>query len=74
MCRAIDNPTCCKIRAVIYFLYIKNMSVIHLELCAVCCQGVRSEGTVRQLCGMLEDGQTNIHDKERVSAICSDLV
>jgi hypothetical protein len=38
MCPAIDNPANCEIRAVIRFLYAKNMNVaeIHRELCSVC--------------------------------------
>jgi hypothetical protein len=34
MCAAIDNPTSCKIRAFISFLFAKNMSApeIHHEL------------------------------------------
>jgi hypothetical protein len=46
-----DNPTSCKIRAVIHVLYAKNMSgmEIHCELCmAVYSQNVMTEGTVRQ--------------------------
>jgi hypothetical protein len=50
MCPAIDNPASCEIRSVIRFLHNTSMSAaeIHLELCAVCCQNIMSEGTVRQ--------------------------
>jgi hypothetical protein len=51
MCPAIDNPTSCKIRAIIRFLHSKNMSgaEIHRELgAAVYGQNVMNEGTVRQ--------------------------
>jgi hypothetical protein len=50
MCPAIDNPTSCKICAVIRFLHTASMSVveIYLELCAVYGQNVMSEGTIRQ--------------------------
>jgi hypothetical protein len=50
MCPVIDNPTRCKICAVIHFLLAQNMGVaeIHCELCAaVYSQNVMSEGTVR---------------------------
>jgi hypothetical protein len=57
MCPVIDNPTSCKIYAVIGFLHAKNMSAaeIHHELCAVCGQNVMSEGTVRQWCKIFKD-------------------
>jgi hypothetical protein len=50
MCPEIDNPTSCKIRAIIHFLHTKNMSAeeIHRELWAVYGQNVMSEGNVRQ--------------------------
>jgi hypothetical protein len=50
---AIDNPASCKIRTVIHFLHVKNVSAaeIHRELCAsVYGQNVMSEETVRQWC------------------------
>jgi hypothetical protein len=67
MCPAIDNPTSCKIHAVIRFLHTRNMNAaeIHRELCAVYNQNVMSEGTVRQWCRIFKDGQTNLHDEER---------
>jgi hypothetical protein len=46
MCHVIDNPTSCKIHAVVCFLHAKNMSAveIHCELCvAVYGQNVMSE-------------------------------
>jgi hypothetical protein len=59
MCLATDNPTSCEIRAVVRFLYPKNMSAseIHRELCAVYGQTVMSEGTVRKWCRMFKDGR-----------------
>jgi hypothetical protein len=50
MCPAIDDPASCEIRAVIRFLHARNISAeeIHSELCAVYCQNVMSESTVRQ--------------------------
>jgi hypothetical protein len=50
MCPVIDNPASCKIRTVIRFLHIKNMSSaeIQRELCTVYSQNIMSEGTVRQ--------------------------
>jgi hypothetical protein len=50
MCPAIDNPTTCKIRAVIRFLRAENINIkeIHRKLCAVYGRNVMSEGTVRQ--------------------------
>jgi hypothetical protein len=47
MCSAVDNPTSCKIHALICFLHAKNMSAaeIHRELrVAVYNQNVMSEG------------------------------
>jgi hypothetical protein len=51
-CRAIDNPTSCKIHAVTHVLHTKNMSAaeIHCEICTVYGQNVTIEGTVRQWC------------------------
>jgi hypothetical protein len=64
---AIDNPTSCKICALIRFLDAKNISAaeIHHELCADYGQNVMSEGTVRQWCRMFKDWRTNVHDEER---------
>jgi transposase len=50
---------------------------IRRELCAIYGQNVMSEGTVRQWCSMLKDGQINIHDEERSgrqSVVSDDLV
>jgi hypothetical protein len=53
MCPVIDNPTNCKIRAVIVcFLHDKNMSAaeINCELCEVVySQNVMNEGNVRKI-------------------------
>jgi hypothetical protein len=60
MCPATYNPASCEIRAVIRFLQVKNMSAaeIRRELySAVYSQNIISEGTVRQWCKMLKDGQ-----------------
>jgi hypothetical protein len=60
MCSATDNPTSCKIRAVILFLHSKNMSnaEIHCELCAtVYGQNVMCEESVRQCCRVIKDGR-----------------
>jgi hypothetical protein len=67
MCPAIVNPTSCEIRPVIRFLHAKSMSAaeIHRELRAVYCQNVISEENVRQLCRMLKDWRTYVHDEER---------
>jgi hypothetical protein len=56
MCRAIDNPASCKIRAVICFLHTKNMNAVKIyrELCTIYGQNVMSEGTVRQWCRMFK--------------------
>jgi hypothetical protein len=67
MCPAIDNPTNCKIHALIRFLHAKNISAeeIHYELCpAVYGQNVMSEGTVRQWCRIFKDGRTDVHNEE----------
>jgi hypothetical protein len=50
LCPAIDSPASYEIRAVIHFPRTKNMSSeeIHCELCAVYCQNLMSEETVRQ--------------------------
>jgi transposase len=80
MCPAIDNPTSCKIIAVICFLHKKNTSAaeIHCELCVVVYdQNVMSKETVRHWCRMFKDGQTNVHDEERSgqpSVVNDDLV
>jgi hypothetical protein len=49
MCPVIDNPTSCKICAVVCFLHAKYMSAaeIHHELCAVYSKNVMSKGTVK---------------------------
>jgi hypothetical protein len=59
VCPVIDNPTSCKICAVILFFHAKNMSAaeIHNELCAVYSQNVKNEGTVRQWCRTFKDGR-----------------
>jgi transposase len=67
LCTVTDNPASYEIRAVIRFLHAKNMSAaeIHRELCAVYCQNVMSEGTIRQWRRMFTDGRTNVKDEER---------
>jgi hypothetical protein len=68
MLTAIDNPASCEIRTVIHHLHAKNMSAAKIlcELCVVVYgQNAMSEQTVRQLCRMLKDGRTNVHDEER---------
>jgi hypothetical protein len=76
ICPAIGNPASCEINAVVSFLHAKNMSPaeIHRELCAVYGQNLKSEGTVRQLCGMFKNGRSIVHDEERSgpSSIVSD--
>jgi hypothetical protein len=68
MCPAIDNTASCKIRAVIRFIRVKNLSAaeIHRELRLVYGQNM-SAGTVRQWCRMFRDGRTYVyvHDEER---------
>jgi lauroyl/myristoyl acyltransferase len=66
MCPVIDNPASCDIHAVISFRHAKNMSVaeIHPASRTVYDLNVMSEGTVRQLCRMFKDGQTNFHEIE----------
>jgi hypothetical protein len=66
-CPPWDNPASCEIRVVFCFLQARNISAaeIRRELCAVYCQNVMSEGTVRQWCRMLKDGRKNIHDEKR---------
>jgi hypothetical protein len=67
MCPATDNLTSYKICTVIRFPHPENMSAaeIHCELCAVYGQNVMTEGTIRQWCRMLKDGQTNFHDEQQ---------
>jgi hypothetical protein len=63
----IYDPASYEIRVVIHFLHAKNMRAaeIHRELCtAVYSRNVLSEGTLRQLCRMFKDGQTNVYDEE----------
>jgi transposase len=79
ICPVIDNPASYEIRAVICFLHAKNVSEteINNELCAVFCQNVTSEGTVRQWCRMFKDGRRNIQDEKRSgrpSVVSDDLV
>jgi hypothetical protein len=55
-----------KFELLIQFLHAKNMSAaeMHRELCvAVYGQNVMSEGTVRQWCRILKDGQTDVYDE-----------
>jgi hypothetical protein len=78
MCPATDNPAKCEIRAVIRFLYTKNMSAaeIHRDLCAVYGKNTMSEGIVSQQCRMFKDGQTSVYDEERsdrTSVVSNDL-
>jgi hypothetical protein len=72
---ATDNPTSCKICAVICFLDAKYRSAaeIHCELWAVYGQNVMSEGTVRQWCRMYKDWRANKWSRQTAkwSAICS---
>jgi hypothetical protein len=58
MCPVIENPTSCKIHAVINFLFTKNViaAEIHRELWVIYGQNVMSEGTVRQGCKTFRDG------------------
>jgi hypothetical protein len=75
ICSAIDNPTSCKICAVIRFLNAKNMSAaeVRQELCVVYGQNVMSERTLRQWYRMFKDGRENFHDEKRSgqpSVIC----
>jgi hypothetical protein len=79
VCPVIDNPTSCKMHAVIHFFHTKNMSAaeIHCVLCAVYSQNVMTEGTVRQWCRMFIDGRTNVHNKNpsgRLSVVSDDRV
>jgi hypothetical protein len=64
---AIDNAASCEIFAVIRFPHAKNMTPteIHRELCAVYCQNIMNEGTVKRLCRTSKDGWRRIHDGER---------
>jgi hypothetical protein len=66
MCPAIDDVASCEISAVALFILARNTSSaeIHRELCAIYGQYM-SEGTVRQWCGMVKDGRTNVHDGGR---------
>jgi hypothetical protein len=54
MCPEIDNPTSCKIRALIQCLRAKNKNAaeIYPELYSVYDKNIMSEGTVRQWCRM----------------------
>jgi hypothetical protein len=74
MCPAIDNPASYEICTVNHFLRTKNMTVAEIlhELCAVYCQNVMREGSVRQWCRMFEDGQTDVQNEEQSGqpAIC----
>jgi hypothetical protein len=79
MCPVIDRPASCEIRVVIHFLHAKNMSAaeIHHELHTVYGQNVMSEGTLKTVCRMLKEGQTDVHDEERSglpSVVSDDLV
>jgi hypothetical protein len=79
ICPTIDNPASFKMRAVIHFIHVKNMSAAHMyyELCAVYRQNVMNEGTIRQWYGMFKNWPTDIHDEERSgwpSVMCDDLV
>jgi hypothetical protein len=77
-CPAIDDPTSCKIRAiVIRFLHAKITSAVEKrrEVCAtVYGQNIMSEGTVRHRCRIFTDGRTNAHDEEQSGrqATCSE--
>jgi hypothetical protein len=48
ICPVIDNPTSCKICALIRFLHAKNIIAVETqcELCAVYDQNVMSEGNL----------------------------
>jgi hypothetical protein len=76
MCPAIDDVASFEIRAVVLFIHVRNTSAaeIHRELCAIYLQYIMSEGTVRQWCGMVKDGRTNVHDGGRSGrpAVCSE--
>jgi hypothetical protein len=71
MCLTTDNSASCEIHAVIRLIHAKGIRAeeIHCEVYA----DATSEGTVRQLCRMLQD----VHDEERngrQSAVSDDLV
>lgn len=57
---AIENPSDCEVRAVIWFLLAKNlkMAEIYCELYMVCRQKIMSESTVQQWCCMFKNGWT----------------
>jgi hypothetical protein len=74
---AIDNPTSCEIRAVIFLSHSKNMiaAEINRELCeAVYGRNIICEGTVRQWFRMFKDGRKNVRDEVRSArmAICNE--
>jgi len=63
----ISNPADCEVQGVIQFLLAENVrpSEIHRRLIAVYGQHVMNVVSVRKLCTMFRNGQTDVHDAER---------
>ena len=79
MAKRIENPTDCKIRAVIRFLQAKNIQPadIHRQVCEVYEEGAMSDSMVRRWCRQFESGRDKVHDDKRggrPSIVTPDLV
>jgi len=79
MFKTIEGDTDCEIRSVIRFLDARNVlpSEIHHQICQVYGDNVMSDGMVRKLVRMFNEGQENMHDEAqsgRPSLVDDDLL
>ena len=79
MLKTIDWAVDCKMRSVICFWNARNVlpSEIHHQICQVYGDNAMSDGMVRKLVRMFNEGRENVHDEtrgRRPSLVNADLV
>ena len=79
MSKTIEGPADCEIRSVIRFLNARNVlpSEINHQICQVYGDNAMSDGMVRRLVRMFNEGRANMHDEARSgspSFVNADLV
>jgi len=74
MFKTIEGATDCEIWSVIRFLNARNVlpSEIHHQICQVYGDNVMSDGMVRKLVRMFNEGRENMHDEAQ--SVCPSLV
>jgi len=67
MFKTIEGTADCEMRSVIRFLKARNVlpSEIHHQICQVYGDNAISDGMVRKLVRMFNEGRENVHDKAR---------